>query len=126
MSPTDPDIPDHFQVIHLDRVGEAGRLPGSAGDRYTLLLPLGADGRILATEAHLHPDYCRVSRTGPEGGVLHGLMRPGSDQSWRLDFGEAEETGFRFAEEQFSPGQFVTVLRDGDPHTYRVISRQEL
>jgi hypothetical protein len=126
MSATDADIPDHFQVVHLDRVRDPGNSHGSGADRYTLLLPLGSDGRILEIEANRHPDYCRVSRAEPGGGVLHGLMRPGSNQSWRLDFGEAEETGLRFAEERFSPGDFVTVLRDGDPHTYRVISRQEL
>ena len=125
MSAADPDIPDHFQVVHLDRVREPGQPHGSGGDRYTLLLPLGSDGRILEAEAHSHPDYCRVSRTDPAGAVLRGLMRPGPNLSWSLDFGEAEETGYRFAEERFSPGQYVTVLRDGDPHTYRVISRQE-
>jgi hypothetical protein len=125
MSATDADIPDHFQVVHLDRVREPGQ-PHAAGDRYTLLLPLGSDGRILQAEAHSHPLYCRVSRTDPSGGVLRGLMRPGPDLSWRLDFGEDEETGFRFAEERFSPGQYVTVLRDGDPQTYQVISRQPL
>lgn len=126
MSAADPDIPDHFQVVHLDRVREPGHPHGSAGDRYTLLLPLGSDGRILEAEAHRHPDYCRVSRTDPAGGVLRGLIRPGPNRSWRLDFGEAEETGFRFAEERFSPGQYITVLREGDPHTYRVISRQPI
>jgi hypothetical protein len=125
MSAADPNIPDHFQVVHLDRVRDPGR-PLGAGDRYTLLLPLGTDGRILEAEAHHHPDYCRVSRTDPGGGVLRGLMRPGPNLSWRLDFGEAEETGYRFAEERFSPGQYVTLLRDGDPHTYRVVSRQPL
>jgi hypothetical protein len=126
MSTTDPDIPDHFQMVHLDRVHEPGHPHGSDGDRYTLLLPLGPDGRILEAEAHRHPGYCRVSRSGPGDDVLRGLMRPGPNQSWRLDFGEAEETGYRFAEEQFSPGQYVTVLRDGDPRTYRVISLQPL
>jgi hypothetical protein len=126
MSAADPDIPDHFQVVHLDRVRETDHPHAAVGDRYTLLLPLGSDGRILEAEAHSHPDYCRVSRTDPDGGVLRGLLRPGPDLSWRLDFGEDEETGFRFAEERFSPGQYVTVLRDGAPQTYQVISRQPL
>jgi hypothetical protein len=126
MSAADPDIPDHFQVVHLDRVREPDHQHRSAGERYTLLLPLGSDDRILEAEAHRHPGYCRVSRTDPAGGVLRGLMRPGPNLSWRLDFGKAEETGYRFAEERFSPGQYVTVLREGDPHTFRVVSRQPL
>jgi len=126
MSAADPEIPDHFQVVHLDGVHEPAHPQRSAGDRYTLLLPLGTDDRILEAEAHRHPHYCRVSRTDPGGGVLRGLMRPGPGLSWRLDFGKAEETGYRFAEERFSPGQHVTVLREGDPHTFRVVSRQPL
>ena len=47
MSPAEPDIPDHFQVVHLDLAEEPGRPDGAASDRYTLLLPLGPDGRIL-------------------------------------------------------------------------------
>lgn len=126
MSPADSDIPDHFQVVHLDRAREPGHPPGSAQDRYTLLLPLGPDGRILEAQARRHPDYCRVSRTGPDGGVVRGLMRPGPNRNWRFDFGEAEESGVRFAEERFSPGDLVTVLRGEGVHTYQVVSLQQL
>jgi hypothetical protein len=126
MTPADSEIPDHFQVVHLDLAREPGHPYGSADDRYTLLLPLGPDGRILEAEARRHPGYCRVSRLDPAGAVVRGLMRPGPGRDWRLDFGEAEEAGFRFAEQRFSPGEYVAVLRDGDPHTYRVISLQPL
>jgi hypothetical protein len=126
MSTADPDIPDHFQVVHLDLAREAGRSEGAAYDRYTLLLPLGPDGRIIETQARRHPDYCRVSRMDSVGGIARGLLRPGPGRDWRLDFGEAEEAGFRFAEQRFRPGEYVAVLRDGDAHTYQVISLQPL
>jgi len=126
MNPADADIPDHFQVVHLDLAHEPDRSDGSADDRYTLLLPLGPDGRILEAQARRHPDYCRVSRMDPQGGVMRGLMRPGPGRNWRIDFGEAEEAGVRFAEQRFRPGEYVAVLRDGDPHTYRVIALQPL
>src|ERR1700761_8564885 len=111
MSPDGSDIPDHFQVVHLDLAREPDYPPGSADDRYTLLLPLGPDGRILEAEARRHPDYCRVSRMDPAGGIARGLMRLGPGRNWRFDFGEAEESGFRFDEERFTPGECVTVLR---------------
>jgi hypothetical protein len=126
MTPADSDIPDHFQVVHLDLAREPDHPAGSAEDRYTLLLPLGADGRILEAQARRHPDYCRVSRIGPEGGIVRGLVRPGPGRDWRFEFGAAEEAGFRFAEQRFSPGEYVAVLRNGDPHTYRVVSLQPL
>ena len=126
MTPADADIPDHFQVVHLDLAREPGHADGSAGDRYTLLLPLGEDGRILEAQARRHPDYCRVSRMDPQGGVMRGLMRPGPGRNWRFDFGETEEAGFRFGEERFIPGEHVTVLRDKRQHTYKVIGLQPL
>jgi hypothetical protein len=126
MTPADSEIPDHFQVVHLDLAREPDHPIGSAEDRYTLLLPLGPDGRILEAQARRHPDYCRVSRMDPAGAVVRGLMRPGPGRDWRFDFGEAEEAGFRFSEQRFSPGEYVAVLRGGDPHTYRVIALQPL
>ena len=126
MTPAEPDIPDHFQVVHLDLAPEHELPEGSANDRYTLLLPLGPDGRILETEARRHPHHCRVSRIDPAGGITRGLMRPGPDRHWRFDFGETEEAGFRFGEERFAPGQYVVVLRGQDHHTYKVVALQPL
>jgi hypothetical protein len=126
MNPADSDIPDHFQVVHLDLASETGHPDGSANDRYTLLLPLDAEGRILEAQARRHPDYCRVSRMDPQGAIVRGLMRPGPGRNWRLDFGEAEESGFRFAEQLFTPGQSVAVVRGDDQRTYRVIALQPL
>ena len=126
MSSADPDIPDHFQVVHLDLARDPDAPQASANDRYTLLLPLGPDGRILEAEAVRHPDYCRVTRMDPEGGVVRGLMRPGPDRHWRFDFGEIEESGFRFGEERFAPGEHVVVLRGRDQFTYQVIVLQAL
>ncbi|HEY4029697.1 MAG TPA: hypothetical protein VGM25_05095 [Caulobacteraceae bacterium] len=120
------DIPDHFQVVHLDLAREAGQPQGSANDRYTLLLPLGPDGRILQAAALEHPEYCRVSRMAPDGGIARGLMRPGPGDDWRFDFGGSEEAGFRFGEERFVPGEHVTVLRGRDRFTYEVIVLQAL
>ena len=45
MSSPESDIPDHFQVVHLDLAREPGEADASVADRYTLLLPLGPDGR---------------------------------------------------------------------------------
>ena len=126
MSGADSDIPDHFQVVHLDLAREPDHPQGSAEERYTLLLPLGPDGRILEAQARRHPDYCRVSRTDPQGAIVRGLMRPGPDRSWRFDFGETEESGCRFGEERFNPGDYVTVLRGRDARTYKVVSLQPL
>ena len=126
MSPADPDIPDHFQVVHLDLAPETDEPGDSPGDRYTLLLPLGPDGRILEAQARRHPDYCRVSRLDSAGGVARGLMRPGPAGTWRCDFGETAKADVRFGKARFTPGDSVTVLSDAGPRTYRVIALQPL
>ena len=126
MTLADSTVPEHFQMVQLDLAHEPGHRQGSADDRYTLLVPLGPDGEILEALARLHPGYCRVSRTDPQGDIAPGLMRPGPDNNWRFDFGVAEESGFGFGEEHFRPGEHVSILRGGDERSYRVISLQPL
>lgn len=118
-------VPDRFRIVHLDLAREPDHPEGSANDRYTLLVPLDPEGRILASEARAHPDLCRVSHTADRGEIKRGLMRPGPHGAWIFDFGEKSgepEVGFRFAEERFVPGEYVSVVRGDEEHTYRVIS----
>jgi hypothetical protein len=131
MSPTDSDIPENFQVVHLDLSPDfgdqgPGDTGGPAGDRYTLLLPIGPDGRILEAQARRHPGYCRVSRLDADGGVVRGLMRPETGGTWRLDFGEAEAPSGHIGKESFAPGGSVTIVGDEGPRTYRVVALQPL
>jgi hypothetical protein len=129
MSTTTSNAPEHFHVVHLDLAREAGHPTGSARDRYTLLLPLDGEGRILEAEARRHPDHCRVSHTDEHDEIVRGLLRPAPEGAWSFDFsaaGQGEETGFRFAQERFTPGEYVSIVRDGEEHTYRVISLQPL
>ena len=122
-------VPDHFYVVHLDLAREPGHPDGSVEDRYTLLLPLAEDGRIIEPEARAYPDYCRVSRASGQADIKRGLIRRDSDGAWVFDFGEAEaepEVGFRFSQERFNPGEYVSIRRGEKQHTYRVISLQPL
>jgi hypothetical protein len=122
-------VPEHFHVVHLDLAREPGHPDGSALDRYTLLLPLAADGRIIESEARAHPDDCRVSHASGQADIKRGLIRRDSDGAWIFDFGDAEgepEVGFRFSQERFSPGEYISIQRGKDQHTYRVVSLQPL
>lgn len=121
--------PDVFRIIHLDLAREAGHPQGSAQDRYTLVLPLDSEGRIDQAFCREFPDFCRVAHASPEGGIHRGLVRRDSDGTWSFDYGDADmtvETGFRLGQERFAPGEYVSIVRDGQPHTYRVISLQKL
>jgi hypothetical protein len=127
MNTSASSAPDHFHIVHLDLAREPGHPDGSAQDRYTLLLPLAADGRIIVPEARAHSDYCRVSHACGQDDIKRGWIRRGDDGAWVFDFGDAEgepEIGFRLAQEQFNPGEYVSILRGAHEHTYRVVSLQ--
>jgi len=62
-------------------------------------------------------------------GVHRGLVRRDPDGTWTFDYGDADaedEAGFRFSHERFTPGEYVSVIRDGQAHPYKVISLQPL
>ena len=127
MSPL--DTLDVFRIIHLDLAREPGHPQGSIEDRYTLILPLDADGRIDADYCRQFPDLCRVSHSSPDGGVHRGLVRREADETWTFDYGDADRTvemGFRLEQERFVPGEYVSVVRNGQEHPYRVVSLQDL
>lgn len=122
-------IPDVFRIIHLDLAREPGHPNGSPEDRYTLVLPLDANARIDLDYCRQFPDLCRVAHASPEDGIHRGLVRPEANGAWTFDYGDADhesEVGFRLGDEQFVPGEYVSVVRDGEAHPYRVISLQRL
>jgi hypothetical protein len=122
-------VPDHFFVVHLDLAREPGHPDGAIEDRYTLLLPLAADGRILEREALAAADFCRVSHKAGSADIKRGLILRNDDSAWVFDFGSAEgppEIGFRLSQERFSPGEYMSIQRGQAQHTYRVVSIQPL
>lgn len=116
-----------LHIIHLDLAREPGHPEGSVRDRYTLVLPLKTDGRIDEAYCRGVPDLCTVARLSEDGGIKRGLIRREPDKTWVFDYGDAvegAETGFRFSQEHFTPGEYVSIERDGVQHPYRVISLQ--
>jgi len=127
--PTPDTAPDVFQIVHLDLAREPGHPEGSTEDRYTLVLPLNQEGRIDEGYCRDFPALCRVTHASLDGGVHRGLLRREGDGTWAFDYGDADntsETGFRFGEERFAPGEYVSVIRDGQAHPYRVVSLRHL
>jgi hypothetical protein len=124
---TESPVHDAFQIIHLDLAREPGHPEGSAQDRYTLVLPLDKEGHIDRASCQSFPDLCRVTHVSLSGGVHRGLVRYETDGTWAFDYGDADiedEAGFRFSDECFTPGEYVSVIRDGRAHPYKVISLQ--
>lgn len=52
-----------------------------------------------------------------------GILRRKPGGQWYFDYGEGEdddELGFRFSDERFVPGEYVSILSEGVMHTYQV------
>jgi hypothetical protein len=122
------DASEVFRIVHLDLAREPGHPSGSIEDRYTLVLPLDEQGRIDVDYCRKFPELCRVAHSSLEGGVHRGLVRQEADGTWVFDYGDADrtiETGFRLDQERFVPGEYVSIVRNGQEHPYRVVSLQD-
>ncbi|MEX0628003.1 MAG: hypothetical protein WEB63_00840 [Cucumibacter sp.] len=122
-----PDLPAAFRHIRLELAREKGQPEGDRGHGYDILAPLKDDGRIDAKTWKAHAARCRVRRFRPREADRIGVLRRRSDGNWFFDYDNAssadDEAGFRFADEKFTPGEYVSLREDdGDMHTFRVTS----
>ncbi len=119
-------LPGGFRLIHLDLARERGHPEGSARDGYVLVLPLLPDGRIDEAVAHAHAEALRVGRVVGGEPVMSGTIRREPGGRWVFDYGVEVETPFRLSQERLQPGEYVSIRRGEDEHTYRVISLQPI
>lgn len=75
------------------------------------------------------PDWCRVVRDRPGEEQAHGRILRGAGGRWLFDYSDAsardDEVGFRLSEEQFVPGEYVSIREDdGKTHPFRIVSVQ--
>lgn len=106
---------------------EPAREPGNpAGDRqggYGIAPPLDAAGRLDPRAARTMETSCRVRRFADEETVATGWLMTSGREGWIPDCpGDADdETGFRFGEECFVPGEYVSLQApDGATHSLPV------
>lgn len=113
--------------IILELAREPGHPLGDPGHGYHLYVPLDEAGRIDAAAWRDHRILYQVRRFRPgepeaRGAVLHG---PGG--RWIFDYtdktGRDDETGFRFGDERFVVGEYVSIREDdGKMHTFQVVA----
>jgi hypothetical protein len=114
-----------FRRISLVLAREKGHPDGDAADRYIIVAPLKSDGRI---DPHLWRQYraaCRVVHDdGGETQVGHLVHGPGGQWSISYDVtGEGDdEAVFHLSDEQLRPGEYVSVIREGAAHPFRVVA----
>ena len=115
--------------IVLELAREPGHPEGDANDRYVIVAPLHADGRLdgEAWKAVHAPAAARAltyETAGAEASLGHLVHGPGG--RWILTFDitndRPDETGFRFEIEPFVSGEYVSIERGDETHVFRVVT----
>lgn len=113
-----------FHHVRLELAREAGHPAGNPTDGYDFVAPLDADGRLDGDALRAEPERGHVRRFERGETVGTGLLHQGPGGSWTLDLdgSDAEDArGFRFGEERFVAGEYVSLtLPSGEQHTYVV------
>lgn len=114
-----------FRHVHMELAREKGHPDGDRGDGYDILAPLDDEGRLDAGQWKTNRDACRVRRFRPGETDRIGLLKRKPGGAWYFDYEEGEaddELGFRFNDERFVPGEYVSLTNAGETHTYRIVS----
>lgn len=113
--------------IRLELAREKGHPEGDRGHGYNLYVPLDAGGRIDAAAFLKARALCHAVRFRPGQPDARAQLRHGRGNHWYLDYpdqpGEDDEEGFRFGDERFVVGEYVSIREDdAQQHTFRVVS----
>lgn len=123
-------LPRNFRRIRLELAREPGHPQGSALNGYEFIAPLDSEGLIDAEAWRAHRDACRVTRfrTGEDDEIGHLVHRPGGAWAFHYDADGADqdETGYRFQNERFEVGEYVSIVEDDKQHTFRVVSVEHI
>jgi hypothetical protein len=123
-------LPHAFRRIRLEVARSAEFPNGSATHGYEFVAPLDRQGHIDPGLWRQYRTNCGVRRFwGEEEKTGHLLHRPGGAEHarWVFDYDEDtaydDETGYRFANHKFEPGDYVSIVDDErKAQTFRVIS----
>ncbi|MDO8297609.1 MAG: hypothetical protein Q7T19_14355 [Caulobacter sp.] len=91
---------------------------------YSLVAPLGADGKLDVDGFQAHRGECSVRRFAPEEEAVTGVLKR-RGQTWYFDYDASEDTDdepvHRLGEHSFTVGEYVSVAdEDGRMLAYKV------
>ena len=123
-------LPHALKRIRLHLARSKDFPTGSAHHGYEFVAPLDANGHIDPQLWQNSRENCRVRRFWKGEDDQLGLLvhKPGGSEHarWVFDYdrtrADDDETGYRFGSHSFSPGEYVTIRDDEEPHTFKVIS----
>jgi hypothetical protein len=104
---------------------------GSRHIGYEFAAPLDGHGHIDAKSWREARENCRVRRfrPGEEDDIGHLIRKPGGSWAFHYDIHsdeEDDESGYRFGDHIFKPGEYVSVLEDDELTPYRVVRVEQL
>jgi hypothetical protein len=121
-----------MKKVRLELARDADFPVGSRNHGYEFTAPLDDKGHIEPKAWHKNRDRCRVRRFwGHDGDEIGHLMRkPGGAWAFHYDIlgdGDDDETGYRFGNETFAPGEYVSIKEHDDVmRTFRVVSVSDI
>lgn len=122
-------LPRAFRDIRLELAREPRHPDGAHNVGYRLIVPLDSEGRIDAALCKDYAESCRVVRfrPGEEDDVGH-LVRRGRNWAFHYDIegDEDDEAGYRFSDERFVVGEYVSVREDDGMRTFIVRSAEHI
>jgi hypothetical protein len=117
------ELSTNFRHVRLLLAREKGNPDGDLLSGYDFLVPLNSNGQLNAADWKKHQAACRIRRFRDGEADRIGRLRRKSGGQWYIDYVEGErddEIGFRFNEERFVPGEYVSIGHAGTMHTYQV------
>jgi len=120
-----------LKSVRLELARDHDYPQGSTRCGYEFTAPLDENGRLAPEVWRKHRVDCRVTRfwdgSKPEYG--HLIRKPGGSWAFHYDvFGDEDddETGYRFGDERFVPGEYVSIREHDDKmRTFKVIAVRE-
>lgn len=116
-------LPWRFRQIRIELAREQEHPMGSSDIAYILVAPLDDDGHIDSRMWREHREACRVARLRPGEATVHGHLVHRRGGSWAFEYPNLpDEAGYRFNEECFVPGEYVSITEEGSTHPFHVVS----
>jgi hypothetical protein len=122
-------LPRTFRRIRLELAREPAHPGGDRRHGYVFVAPLDGDGRLDAKAWKTYRDECRVVRfRANDEDIGHLIQTNGGDWAFRYDVAgdEEDEAGFRFANERFVVGEYVSIKEADAMRTFRVLSVEHI
>lgn len=110
--------------IRLELARQPDAPAGDPRDGWDIVAALDAGGRLDGEACRAAPERLHVRRFEDDQTVATGSLKQGPGGRWLLDLGDdgvPDATGFRFGEESFVTGEYVSLTdADGEQRTYVV------